>query len=166
VSGGFLSPTPWPRLRQHASAADGSALAGHADRRVAGADKAEFLGGGLGQVEHAALDERTAVVDAHHDGLAVVLVGHRDFGAEGQLTVAVFVLPAKPRTYADIALAGYEDALTTAQALDAAVDALIANPSQETLARRARPGRPRASPTSRRKPTASAMPSSTIGKAA
>jgi putative iron-regulated protein len=37
------------------------------------------------------------------------------------------------RTYADIALAGYEDALTTARALDAATNALIANPSDETL---------------------------------
>ncbi len=35
--------------------------------------------------------------------------------------------------YADIALAGYEDALTSAKALDAAIDALIANPSEETL---------------------------------
>jgi len=38
------------------------------------------------------------------------------------------------KTYADIALAGYEDALTTAKALDAATDALIANPSEATLA--------------------------------
>jgi putative iron-regulated protein len=38
------------------------------------------------------------------------------------------------KTYADIALAGYEDALTTAKALDAATDALIASPSDETLA--------------------------------
>lgn len=38
------------------------------------------------------------------------------------------------KTYADIALAGYEDALTTARALDAATDALIAAPSDETLA--------------------------------
>jgi putative iron-regulated protein len=37
-------------------------------------------------------------------------------------------------TYANIALAGYEDALTTAQALDVAVEALIANPTDETLA--------------------------------
>lgn len=37
-------------------------------------------------------------------------------------------------TYADIALAGYEDALTTAKALDGAIDALIANPSADTLA--------------------------------
>ncbi|MCW5720802.1 MAG: peptidase [Devosia sp.] len=36
-------------------------------------------------------------------------------------------------TYADIALASYEDSLTTAKALDAAVDALIANPSEVTL---------------------------------
>ena len=35
--------------------------------------------------------------------------------------------------YADLALAGYEDALTTAKALDAAVDALIAAPSEATL---------------------------------
>lgn len=35
--------------------------------------------------------------------------------------------------YADIALAGYEDALTAAKALDAAIDALIASPSDETL---------------------------------
>jgi putative iron-regulated protein len=37
-------------------------------------------------------------------------------------------------TYADIALAKYEDSLTTAQALDQAVDALIAKPSTDTLA--------------------------------
>lgn len=57
------------------------------------------------------------------------------------LTTAVFALPAKAetdpkaviKTYSDIALAKYEDSLTTAKALDAAVDALIAKPSQETL---------------------------------
>jgi len=37
-------------------------------------------------------------------------------------------------TYADIALAGYEDALATARSLDAAADALIAAPSEATLA--------------------------------
>ncbi len=37
------------------------------------------------------------------------------------------------RHYADMALAKYEDSLATAKALDAAVDALIAKPSQETL---------------------------------
>ncbi|MHA6691097.1 imelysin family protein [Devosia sp. A449] len=37
-------------------------------------------------------------------------------------------------SYADIALAGYEDALATAKALDAAIDALIATPSEATLA--------------------------------
>lgn len=36
-------------------------------------------------------------------------------------------------SYADIALAGYEDALATAKLLDAAVDALIADPSEATL---------------------------------
>jgi putative iron-regulated protein len=58
------------------------------------------------------------------------------------LTAAIFVLPAKAAepdlkavvaTYADIGLATYEDALTTAKALDKAVDALIATPSQQTL---------------------------------
>ncbi|ETX15835.1 peptidase [Roseivivax halodurans JCM 10272] len=37
-------------------------------------------------------------------------------------------------TYADIAHAGYEDSLTSAKALQSAVDALIAEPSAETLA--------------------------------
>lgn len=37
-------------------------------------------------------------------------------------------------TYANIAFAKYEDSLTTAQALQTAVDALIANPSDDTLA--------------------------------
>ena len=36
--------------------------------------------------------------------------------------------------YADLALAGYEDSLATARDLDAAIDALIANPSEDTLA--------------------------------
>ena len=36
-------------------------------------------------------------------------------------------------TYADIALAGYEDSLAAAKALDAAIDALIAGPSEATL---------------------------------
>ncbi|WP_244480740.1 imelysin family protein [Mesorhizobium sp. Root157] len=62
-------------------------------------------------------------------------------GATALLTAAAFVLPARAetdakavvKTYADIALAKYEDSLTTAQALDAAVDALVAKPSAETL---------------------------------
>ena len=37
-------------------------------------------------------------------------------------------------TYADIAQAKYEDSLTTAKALQAAVEALIANPSEDSLA--------------------------------
>ena len=51
-----------------------------------------------------------------------------------------FAMAAEPsteavlKTYADIALAGYEDALTTAKALDAATDGLIANASEATLA--------------------------------
>ncbi len=61
--------------------------------------------------------------------------------ATAALTTAAFVLPTKAetdtkaviKTYADIALAKYEDSLTTAQALDKAVDALIATPSADTL---------------------------------
>lgn len=57
------------------------------------------------------------------------------------LTAAIFVLPAKAetdakaviKTYSDIALAKYEDSLTTTQALDKAVAALIAKPSAEAL---------------------------------
>ncbi len=40
---------------------------------------------------------------------------------------------AVAKNYADIAAAGYEDSLTTAKALQAAVDALIATPSEDTL---------------------------------
>ncbi|WP_128516046.1 imelysin family protein [Tabrizicola thermarum] len=57
--------------------------------------------------------------------------------------LAAFVLSATPalavtpeevtRHYADIGLATYQDSLTTAQALQAAVEALIANPSEDTL---------------------------------
>lgn len=47
------------------------------------------------------------------------------------------VLAADPaavaKTYADIAAAGYDDSLTTAKALQTAVDALIATPSEDTL---------------------------------
>ena len=61
-------------------------------------------------------------------------------GATAMLTTAAFVLPSKAdtdpkaviKTYSDIALAKYEDSLTTAQALDKAVDAFLANPSAET----------------------------------
>lgn len=76
----------------------------------------------------------TAMIPRHSGKLAAIL-------ATGILTAAVFVLPAKAdtdaravlTTYADIALAGYEDALATAKLLDQATGALIAKPSQETL---------------------------------
>ena len=61
-------------------------------------------------------------------------------GATALLTAAVFVLPAKAetdakaviKTYADIGLAKYEDSLTTAQALDTAIDTLLAKPRRNT----------------------------------
>jgi putative iron-regulated protein len=37
--------------------------------------------------------------------------------------------------YADLVLATYEDSIATARAMDAAIDALLANPSEETLAK-------------------------------
>lgn len=58
----------------------------------------------------------------------------------GTCALALPVAAAEPTdaeildTYANIALAGYEDALTAAKALDVAVEALIANPTEETLA--------------------------------
>jgi putative iron-regulated protein len=52
----------------------------------------------------------------------------------GYSASALAVEPAAiVRTYSDIALAGYGDSLTTAKALDAAVDALVAKPSEDTL---------------------------------
>ncbi len=51
----------------------------------------------------------------------------------GLATAAAPSVDAILDTYADIALAGYEDALATARVLDTATDALIANPSEETL---------------------------------
>lgn len=76
-----------------------------------------------------------AIVTARYGGRLAAI------GATALLTAAVFVLPAKAETdakavvntYSDIALAKYEDSLTTAQALDKAVDALLDKPSVETL---------------------------------
>ena len=52
------------------------------------------------------------------------------------LSVQAFAAPGAKdvlTTYADIAHAGYEDSVTTAKALQGAVDALIANPSQASF---------------------------------
>ncbi|NDV85829.1 peptidase [Aurantimonas aggregata] len=61
--------------------------------------------------------------------LASVLLISSAAPAAAQETDPVAVV----KTYADIALAGYEDALTAAKALDAATDALIADPSEATM---------------------------------
>lgn len=61
--------------------------------------------------------------------------------ATGALVSAAYIMPARAETdaravlvnYADIALAGYEDALATARLLEEATQKLIASPSQETL---------------------------------
>jgi putative iron-regulated protein len=58
-------------------------------------------------------------------------------GASVALTGAAVAEAPAPEavleTYADIAHAGYSDALSTAKALDAAIDGLIENPSEATL---------------------------------
>jgi len=58
-------------------------------------------------------------------------------GAMSSVFIAGTALAAQPRevvrTYADIAQAGYEDALATARALGKAVDALVERPSAQTL---------------------------------
>jgi putative iron-regulated protein len=59
--------------------------------------------------------------------------------ATGLLALPVLAVAAEPapeailRTYADIALAGYEDSLSGAQALSAAIAALVADPTDATL---------------------------------
>ena len=66
------------------------------------------------------------------------------FGATFALLAASAAFPVTPaaaasdpaavvKHYAELAHAKYEDSLTTAKALDAAIDALIAKPSEETL---------------------------------
>ncbi|MDR5652521.1 imelysin family protein [Ruixingdingia sedimenti] len=64
----------------------------------------------------------------------------RRFLAASLMTTALTATPllaAEPagvvKTYADIAAATYEDSLTTARALQAAVEALVAMPSEQTL---------------------------------
>ncbi len=69
------------------------------------------------------------------------------------------------KTYVAIGAATYGDAYTTGKALGAAVDALIANRRPRPWRPPAPPGRPRASPTSAPRCSASATRSSTTGKA-
>jgi putative iron-regulated protein len=59
----------------------------------------------------------------------MALIGVPFAGAAAAMADEAAVL----KTYADIAFAKYSDALTTAQALDVAVDNLIANPNEATL---------------------------------
>lgn len=69
-------------------------------------------------------------------------------------------------TYADLAYAKYEDSLKAAQALDAAIDALVASPSEETLAAAVRHGSPPVCRTSNPRCSALAIPSLTHGRVA
>src|SRR5690606_8598818 len=64
-----------------------------------------------------------------HHALAAALVGGLAISPVAAETDAAAVLA----TYADIAHAAYEDSLTTARALDAAIDRLIESPNRETL---------------------------------
>ena len=64
----------------------------------------------------------------------------RAAGAAGLIMGVVFAAPALAedkavlKTYADIAHAGYEDSLTTAVALDKAIEVFLAKPADDTLA--------------------------------
>ena len=49
------------------------------------------------------------------------------------MSVSAATVPEVVDNYANLALAGYEDALTTAKTLKSAVDKLVASPSEETL---------------------------------
>src|SRR5437660_12200642 len=71
------------RLAGHVKASDAS----HADRGMARTDEAELGSGAAGEVEHAPPDERTAIVDAHDDAAAIVIVGDPELGAERQAAV-------------------------------------------------------------------------------
>lgn len=67
--------------------------------------------------------------------------------------------------YAEMVHAVYSDSLSTAKTLQTAVDAFLAKPNDETLKLPSKPGSPRAFRTCSPKPSASATPSSTTGKA-
>src|SRR5690606_12148416 len=58
------------------------------NRREAGALHADHAGSALRKVDDATFDERAAVVDRDHDGLAVALVGDAHLGAEGERAVS------------------------------------------------------------------------------
>ena len=62
---------------------------------------------------------------------ATLLASAMTFAANGAMAVEA---DAILNNYADIALAGYEDSLTTAKDLKVAVEALVASPNEETLA--------------------------------
>ncbi|MDQ2105965.1 imelysin family protein [Azospirillum isscasi] len=69
----------------------------------------------------------------HASGLAAAaLIALAPLAADAQSSKPAYKDVVK--TYADIAQAGYEDAASTAKALKKAVDALVANPSDATLA--------------------------------
>jgi hypothetical protein len=58
--------------------------AGHADIGVTSADKAKAASRAFREIKHAAPDKWAPIVDAHHDRLAIALVGYLDPGAERQ----------------------------------------------------------------------------------
>lgn len=51
---------------------------------MSGANKAKLGSCTLGEVDHPALDEGTAIIDAHNNGLAVLLIGNSDLRAKGK----------------------------------------------------------------------------------
>ncbi|VTZ62928.1 hypothetical protein EMEDMD4_460007 [Sinorhizobium medicae] len=57
------------------------------DAGGARADHADLRGGGLGEVDHPAANERAAIIDPDDDGLAVAFIGDLNLGAELQFAV-------------------------------------------------------------------------------
>ncbi len=57
------------------------------DAAGTGADKADLLGGGFAEVDHAVAVEGAAIVDGDYDGISGAGVSHPDLAAEGQRAV-------------------------------------------------------------------------------
>ena len=54
-------------------------------RETGKADRASSRGG---QIDDATADERTAIIDPHHNGAAVTVIGNAHHGAEGQAAMS------------------------------------------------------------------------------
>src|SRR5258708_6851503 len=60
----------------------------HANRHYAGTDRIHFLRGGKGEIDDAVVDERAAIGDSHHGGLAIDQVSNANHRFERQRAVS------------------------------------------------------------------------------